>query len=364
MTVKNIKVYLQYPWKFPDSPYYKYLIDYPPEGIEFENISNQKGVIINKKFFWFSNFLKRNIRRTLNWLHLSIPNSHLTPKGNYDLIHCAHCLSKNKDEPWIMDLESEWQFYIGKKNLISKKRVKNILLNKNCKKILPWTNFTANEIIKEFPEIKSKIKVIYPAVPTRITKKINHKKITLIFSGRYFYAKGGLYSLEVIDRLTKKYSNVYGLINSQIPKDILKKYEQNKKIEFYSLIPQKELFELYKKSDIFVYPGFSDTFGFGFLEAMSFGLPILTVDGCARKEVVENKGIVIKKPKIFNWEKDTKKLRGDILEEMLKQTEYLILNKKLRQDMSKACLEEIKNGKFSIIERNKQLKKIYEDSLK
>ena len=50
---KEIKIYLQYPWKFPDSPYYKYLIDYPPEEIKFENISNQKGVIINKKFFGF-----------------------------------------------------------------------------------------------------------------------------------------------------------------------------------------------------------------------------------------------------------------------------------------------------------------------
>ncbi len=94
---KEIKIYLQYPWKFPDSPYYKYLIDYPPEEIKFENISNQKGVIINKKFFWFSNFLKRNIRRGLDNFNLSLPNSHLSPEGDYDLIHCAHCMSNNKN---------------------------------------------------------------------------------------------------------------------------------------------------------------------------------------------------------------------------------------------------------------------------
>ena len=95
-TKKKIKIHIQYPWKFPDSTYYKYLIDSPPEGIEFLNTRKQKGVITNKRFFWFSNFLKRNIRRWTGRLNLSIPNARLSPEGNYNLIHCAHCLSKNK----------------------------------------------------------------------------------------------------------------------------------------------------------------------------------------------------------------------------------------------------------------------------
>jgi hypothetical protein len=32
--------------------------------------------------------------------------------------------------------------------------------------------------------------------------------------------------------------------------------------------------------------------------------------------------------------------------------------------MSKECIKEIKSGKFSIKERNKKLKKIYEEALK
>ena len=55
---KKIKVYLQYPWKFPDSPYYKYLIQDCPKEIEYCNIEKQKGVITRKKFFLFSNFLQ------------------------------------------------------------------------------------------------------------------------------------------------------------------------------------------------------------------------------------------------------------------------------------------------------------------
>jgi len=364
MEKKKIKIHLQYPWKFPDSPYYKYLIDSPPEGIEFKNTKKQKGVITNKRFFWFSNFLKRNIRKWTNKLNLAIPNAHLSPKGDYDLIHCAHCLTKNNDKPWVADIESWWSMYLsGYYSEKARRKVEKILLSKNCKKILPWTESTKNSIIGRFPEIKNKIELVYPAVPSmKNSKKFNEKKITLLFTGRYFYAKGGLHTLEVIDRLTKKYKNVYGIFNSEIPEEILKKYSKNKKIEFYGLISQKKLFELYEKSDISIYPGYSDSFGFAYLESMSFGVPIITVNGFARKEIVEEgkTGFVISRPQDLNFKKMEKRL----IEELVKNTSKLIENKNLRKKMSANCLKVIKEGKFSIKERNKKLKRIYEGALK
>jgi hypothetical protein len=138
-----MRVYLQYPWKFPDSPYYKYLIQTHPKGIEYLNVEKQKGVIISKRFFWFSNFLKRNIRRVTRLLNLSIPNAHLSPEGDYDLIHCAHCLSKNTDKPWVADIEMLPSFTISGWNTLSgQRKVRRILLTKNCKKIIPWTKNT------------------------------------------------------------------------------------------------------------------------------------------------------------------------------------------------------------------------------
>jgi glycosyltransferase involved in cell wall biosynthesis len=362
---KKIKVYLQYPWKFPDSPYYKYLIDNPPEEIEYQNISNQKGVIINKRFFWFSNFLKRNIRRVLNGLNASMPNAHLSPNGNYDLIHCAHCLSKNKNKVWVADMEGEWSMYVNYNGHMNPKKVNKIFLRENCKKILPWTNHTSKAIERLFPDIKEKLEVVYPAVPVRLNKKkLNKKEIVIIFSGRYFYDKGGLHALETIDRLTKKYNFVRGIVNSDVPKEILQKYEKNKKIKFYKLIPQKELFELYSNSDIFLYPGYSDSFGFGFLEAMSFGLPIVTMDGYARKEIVSKEvGFVINRPENFKYEQ-TREINNEIINNLVECISLLINNKKLREKMAKKCLEEIKNGKFSIKERNKKIKKIYIEALK
>ena len=369
--MEKIKVYLQYPWKFPDSPYYKYLVENPPAGIRFVNAEKfQKGVITNKRLFWLSNFLKKNIRGFMNLFNLSIPNAHKSPRGDYDLIHCAHCLSKNKDKPWVADIEGIWQFYIGNETKNAKKKVKEILLRKNCKKIMPWTQTTANEIIKEFPEIKDKVEVIYPAVPLKKYKKIKHEEINLLFVARYFYAKGGLETLEAFDYLTKKHDNVNALFVSPLSKEILEKYRKNEKIKFYDLMPQDKLFkEIYPKADIFVYPGYSDSFGFALLEVMSFGLPIITVDGFARKEIVEEgkSGFVISRPKI-KWEKGRhiikEKDRKRLILNIIKKTSLLIKNKNLREKMGKEGFKQVSQGKFSIKERNKKLRRIYEEAIK
>ena len=367
--MKPIKVYLRYPWIFPDSPYYKYLIEYPPKGIKFLNIKGQRGAITNKRLLWFSNFLKRTIRGLMNSFKISIPNVHSCPKGDYDLIHCAHCLSKNEDKPWVADIEGAWQFYIGNKTKKSKEMVKNILMRKNCKKIMPWTQATANEIIKEFSEIKEKVEVVYPAVPLLKIKKIKHEGINLLFVSRYFYGKGGPEVLEVFNYLTKKYDEVNGFIVSIVPKDILNNYSKNKKIKFFDLMPQKDLFtKFYPKGDIFVYPGYSDSFGFSLVEAMVFGLPIVTVDGFARREIISSgeNGFIIPRPKIF-WEKGipkiTKKERGQLIQNLIKKISLLIENKKLREKIGRKAFELVSKGKFSIKERNKKLRKIYEEAL-
>ncbi len=49
--MKEINVYIKYPWKVYDSSYYKSLVDYPPENIKYLNNLSQKGVIVNGKKF-------------------------------------------------------------------------------------------------------------------------------------------------------------------------------------------------------------------------------------------------------------------------------------------------------------------------
>ena len=102
---------------------------------------------------------------------------------------------------------------------------------------------------------------------------------------------------------------------------------------------------------------------------MSFGIPIVSVDKDYRKEIIaEGKtGFLVKIPKNTNWQEMYSKLirvqNGEMVNKLAKATEKLIENPKLLKKMSKNCLKEIKDGKFSIKERNKKLKRIYEEAL-
>ena len=347
------KIYLQYPWKFPDSPYYKSLIENPPENVTYLNAEKAKeGTTSSLYKFLFSNFVKKNIRFILRILNNHSPNAHLTKSDEeYNLIHCAHCLSKNKDKPWVADMEGLFSMQIA--DIPTKKgneNIRKLLLRNNCKKIMPWTNIVKQNILKIFPEIEDKIEVVYPAIPeVKDLNKPKNKRLKIIYVARYFHLKGGKIALEILEDLRKKY-NIEGIVVSDTPENLKKEYSN---LNFYNLIPQKELFELMKNSDIFLYPSPVDTFGFSLLESMSFGLPIVTLNALqteCRKEIIEDykTGFIVE---------------GKDIPKLTYFCSLLIENKELRKRMSHHCLMEIKEGKFSIKERNEKLKRIYQEAI-
>ncbi len=366
-----MKVYLQKPLGITDSAYYKYLREFPPKGIKYSAGKNFKVLVKGKKFkrsFWLKQFIKRNLRK----FRISLPNAYLSKNiEGYDLIHCTHCTSKNKF-PWVADFEYIGQFWFGsnsnKFSEKSKKKVRKYLTSEFCKKLMPWSEWSKKNILKEFPELRNKIEIVYPAVPVPNFKKIGKKdKICILFIGRDFEMKGGEIVVKVLDILTQKYDNVEGIIISDVPPKILKKYGGNKRIKFVGLVSQEKLFgEIYPSSDIFLYPTFSDTMGFAILEAQGFGLPVLaqktrsthTLD----ETIQEGKtGFIINNSKTNGHDK---KFDEEIINKFIDKCETLIKNKKLLKQMSKNAQQAITKGRFSIKERNKKLKKIYEEALK
>lgn len=353
-----IDVYMQYPIGVSDSQYYKSMIDNPPENIRYINPVKNAGMIYNEKKFLFLNYLKRKARYWASKLGLVIPNAHTSPDGNYNLIHCAHCLSKN-DMPHVIDVESLWQLWIsGKDSRGGRGKVLSYLGSDDCKKIIAWTEETKKDIIDTFPEVADKVEVVYYAMRAPLQLKKGSKDITLFFSGRHFYSKGGLHATEAMDRLTKKYPNVKGIINGVIPKEVEKSYSNNKKLKFYGLMPHADLLKIYEESDIFVYPGYSDSFGFIFVEAMAYGLPTITVDGYARKELAHNE-LIIERPA----ELDIKKIEESLIKDIVDKTSVLIEDGKLLEDMSKKCKINVSKGRFSIRNRNDKLSRIYKEAV-
>lgn len=364
--MKSIKIFLQSPWKATDSPYYKYLRTQTLKNIEYINAQDFK-LIQNKKILKLNNWLKKSIKKLIRKFYPAMPNAHHTfDMEKYDLIHCAHCISKN-NSPWVCDIEFVGQFWVSglSENFPCRERVLRYLKSSYCKRILAWTEWSKKGILKEFPEIREKVEVLYPGLPKQKIKKFFSKKINLLFIGRDFELKGGAIALEIFDKLTKKYTNVWATIVSDVPKEILNKYK-NIKIEFYSLTSHEQLFkDIYPNADIFVYPTFSDTFGFAILEAQSFGLPVIAMKTKSthtlQETISEGKtGFIVEN---LTASSSNKTISQEIIKQITGRIEELIINKKKLRNMSKNCQKEIKTGKFSIKERNKKLKMIYREAI-
>ncbi|GEM_PF-745687 len=376
--MKTLKVYLQYPWGISDSQYYKSMINFPPAGVEYFPKEQRVGMLVNKRKIALNNFFKTEIRRLIEKFNIPILNTkRVNLQEDYDIIHFAHCLPKsNLNKPWVVDFEDIWQLFIsGRDTKTGIEKLGKILSDKNCKKILAWTDSGKIKILKKYPELKEKVEVVGYGQKEQRVRKIKHKGIQLLFVARFFYEKGGLDALAAMDRITKRYDNVNAVIVSQTPKKVLDKYSNNNKMKFFDLMPHDKLIkEIFPACDILIHPGYSDTFGFIFSEAASFGIPVVSVDTKfpekldlvrTRKEIIEDgkTGFVISMKDGLSAEEIEFSEKEEIINEIVEKTEYLIKNPRLREGMSKNCIREIKSGKFSIKKRNEKLRRIYESSL-
>lgn len=365
-----MKVYLKYPWRVPDSSYYKSIVSHPPPGIDFINVKKEDFVGINaSKQFKGMFVLKKEIRKILT--AVKIPNLVKVKENGFDIIHCCHCLSQNKS-PWIVDTESYWNLSATSDISYSKrgkKIIKNLLKSEYCKKILPWTETAKKDIIEAMDdkEIEEKIELLPYAIPMpnfNIGNLLD--KLTFLFIGRYFKEKGGLTALKVFEELLKKY-DIRVIIVSPVPDAIKSQFTlfKNPNVKVYNLMTQEKLMaEIYPKADVFLYPGYSDSFGFMMVEAMSFGIPIITVDGYARRDIVTDSitGNIIQREVIQFQGVPNEEEEKEIVKKLIEKSSFLIENPNVIKEMAFNCIKEVSEGKFSLLNRNKKLKKIYEES--
>ncbi|MCA9487685.1 MAG: glycosyltransferase family 4 protein [Nanoarchaeota archaeon] len=369
-----MRVFLQYPWKFPDSSYYKNILDFPPEGIEFVNYSKKKDkdkfeIIGSSKKFERMRKFKNVLRKILGFLQL--PNLTYSKNLSCDLIHCAHCLSLNR-KPWIVDTETYDRIAATGSIAFSKfgKRIiKNRLESSYCKKIICWSEDCRSSFEKAFPKNKKildKIELLHFALPEPKIKKIKHKKLRVLFVARWFNAKGGLQTLHIFDKFSKKYPSVEFMFICPIPKEIKEKYSKNKNLVLKELMSQEILLnEIYPKTDIFFYPGFGDSYGFATPEILSYGIPVITSNTFAKNEqVIEGEnGFLINLPNNFWKYENYVCMDKRMLKDFEEKLDLLINNKSLRKKMGKSSLNHWKKM-FSLEKRNAQLKKIYMEAIK
>lgn len=359
-----------------DSPYFNYTWKYSPNGVIY--VSNKMGVsdvLINMNVQRRFKAIVGIAKLLLNFIGRSVVNASNLPDGigKVDLIHSFNTIPMT-NLSHIVEMETYHSLFVGgSMDETAVKRVTQLLLKPNCKKILFWTknaydNFHA--LVKN-KKLEEKSIILYPGVPLHKQNKF-HKKPTIGFIARDFFSKGGELVLPAMKDFVKA-KRANALIVTDV--DLIK--EKNKSlyrsyshyIDFKKLMPRDELYKhVFPKIDILFYPGFSDSFGFIFPEAASFGIPIVTIDGVARKELVHSRkgGYVISKrlhKNGFPIGIDEKE-REQILFELNFALTDIVANGKLRKTMSDYNYKLAKNGIFSIKKRNAELLRIYKEALK
>lgn len=367
---------------------YDELINYPPEGVEYQTPSGKIYSTRMYKLFQFLYSHYPNLREIYYLLDRGKGSIHKVNKedANVDLVQVCNAFVP-RDRPWITDIDAIGSFtgYSIHALRFHKKKIENALSLGYCKKIIPWTN-AGEKTLERFLEIKNfrnKIEVVYPAIHT-VPEKRRHErdKIRLLFMGSItnpetFINKGGEYALKCFEILSKKY-DVELAVRSKIPNKIRKKYQTLEGLIFIeNLLPKDELFDLYKKSEISLLPGHLFSL-MAILESMTFGLPVVSIDGWANSEFIEHgstgflaepsKNVPIIDGVPPGWTpgfwRGVKTIDPKIVGDLVRYSSILVEDGSLRRRMGKRARKRVKNGDLSIKVRNQKLKRIYEEAMK
>lgn len=371
---------------------YDSLVRYPPNGYNFITDSNIDDTGV--KFRSLDKFLVKRVTMQKIMDYLKSP-AYLTyykynnreKKIESDFTYSSqHVVFRN--EPWVVDLEYVNSLVAYGKLKFVKKIIEKKLGSKNCKWILPWTDMAHKTLLLNLncKQFSDKIKTIHLAVPSKFFKKEKiNDKIRILFIGTKnifnipysFELKGGPIILEAFNQLQKKYDNIELILRSQVPSYIYTKTKSNKNVKIYDkLLSKKNIEKLFVSSDIFVFPG-HQTPGLALLDAMSYGLPIVATDVWANREMVHNgeNGYLVKKSRFLNYYgKDLVPLWGegdflkkvwiidrDMVNDLVDKLSLLIVNDKIRENFGWKGKKMIDEGKFQLNNRNKILKKLFDE---
>lgn len=364
---------------------YQEIVNYPPKSIEYLGVSEET----KEGKYYEGKKLKEFLSSIIQRLRLPrmLPINLFGSKA-YDLVHSSRGIIPIQffsNKPWVMDIEHVHSFFSLNPKLIKKKFwkkfIENRLASKNCKAILCHCDATRQSFFHylDCKKFKDKIKVLYPASHILKINKEKHKKIRILCVLSLFENKAGLQVLKAFTELEKKHKNIELWIKSDVPEEIKKKYDsQNiKYFGYFSEIVSREklIKNFYSKGDIFLYPSLCDSFGYSMIDALVAGLPIVSTNLFAFPEIVEENvnGYLVKIPG-YNLKKEfkqylpknsfSKKEEKEFISSLVGKLDKLILDKKLREKMGDESFRLVSTGKFSLKERNKQLRKIYEEALK
>lgn len=367
----------------------KSLLKNPPEGYEFvvnEQEKTKKVMDSVRKSKILTSLYTHVVKKFCNGLTLTNKISHKKAPDDVDLIFSTGQLIDEK-KPWVIKLldspfalgGNDYKIFLKNKDTIEEK-----LLSPYCKKIIVHTNIAKAKMAHFFSEkVIDKIEVMTPAIPLTITKKERHgTDFNMLFIGSInnpddFIMKGGIDAIKAYRALKKKYDNVHLTIKCKIPDTIKKEYDLSGITVIEDIISLEAVQALYKNADIMLMQGYGGYMIMAYMEAFSYGTPIIALDTFGVSDFIENEktGFRIKpepneemeSPAYPSNSRSVKFLKsleesGDrVTNESVKKIELLINNPELLKRMSEECQKRAAR-EFSFDKKRKTLKRIFDEA--
>ena len=289
-------------WKLRKTPYVLMFFQNPPKGYSFvfsAGVQNRAWNSLSK--FGASFRVQRALAEIIPvQLTKSYIESFKKPRQEFDLTYALNHLVLRK-ESWILDMEFELPYMLcGSERMLGKFKgiVKKVLHASYLKKIIFAVELGQEAFLYEYgEELREKTVVIHRAdIQKELEKNYRKEKIKILFvnSGNItdlysFYIKGGAEVVEAVLRINRKYGErVSWVLRTVMPRNVrerLSKFSNVRLIE--NAIPRAELDHEWQSADIFVHPHYGNMSN-AILEALSYGLPVVTTDTWATSELVED----------------------------------------------------------------------------
>jgi len=234
------------------------------------------------------------------------------------------------------------------------------------------------------PRVLEKSLVVYPSI-RRVDDaliRFDSAAPTLLFSGDFF-RKGGAHVIDAFERLLLDTPNAvlwlccdealeFNTGDADLRARYIQRIRSNPQIRFGRVSREKMLGEILPQTDVYLLPTYAETFGFALLEAMAFGVPVISTQHFAIPEIVEHErsGYLIgfdgHDPESFCQgyvvSHIPEQFHAHMSEQVYQRLKQLLGSQPLRQQMGAQAVE-IARSRFSIEQRNRIMGQVYADAV-
>jgi glycosyltransferase involved in cell wall biosynthesis len=267
--------------------------------------------------------------------------------------------------------------------------VKRLFARSNFKKLIFWSNAAYDSLSTyggvDPSTLQGKTAVVYPAVRRVEDALVRYgdDRIRLFFSGDFF-RKGGVNVIDAFVRARQRFPGIsltvccdehidFNIPDRSLRAEYLHKLTNSPGIISRGRLSREELMaEVYPETDIFLMPSYVETFGMALLEAMAFGIPVISTNHFAIPEIVEDgvSGLLIDTSgfdcdrlfKGYTVRAIPRDFRAYMTDAVFNQMCRLIDSVELRRSLGQAALT-VARTKFSFERRNAIVSDIYREAV-